>query len=144
MARYKAAVETDRPIEDVFAYVSDFSTTQEWDPGVERAERLDEGDIGVGSEFRLVAVFMGRRNTITYRVTEYEAPNLITLRGETPTVVSLDRITFERTDGGTRLVYDADLSLKGFMRIGDPLLGVAFKRIGDNALAGMRSRLGGR
>lgn len=32
MARYRAAVQTTRARDDVFAFLSDFSTTQEWDP----------------------------------------------------------------------------------------------------------------
>jgi Polyketide cyclase / dehydrase and lipid transport len=33
MAHYNASVETPRPLDEVFAYLSDFSTTEEWDPG---------------------------------------------------------------------------------------------------------------
>ena len=59
MARYTATVETPRERRDVFAYLSDFSTTQEWDPGVAEAERLDDGPVAVGTRFRVVAEFMG-------------------------------------------------------------------------------------
>ena len=34
MARYTATLDTPRERYDVAAYLSDFSTTQEWDPGV--------------------------------------------------------------------------------------------------------------
>src|SRR5687768_965981 len=40
--------------------------------------------------------------------------------GENATIVSLDRITCEPSDGGTRVTYDADLVLKGPLRIADP------------------------
>ena len=66
------------------------------------------------------------------------------LRGENATVVSLDRITFEPSDEGTRVTYDADLALKGPLRIADPLLGLAFDRVGDRALEGLRETLGSR
>jgi hypothetical protein len=33
MARYRATFDTPCEREDVFAYLSDFSTTEEWDPG---------------------------------------------------------------------------------------------------------------
>jgi len=33
-------------------------------------------------------------------------------------------------DGGTRIVYDADLALKGAFKLADPLLRVAFRRVG--------------
>jgi len=42
MARYKASLDTPRPPDEVFAYLSDFSTTAEWDPGVVEAERLGD------------------------------------------------------------------------------------------------------
>lgn len=142
MARYRASVDTRRGVEDVFAYLSDFSTTREWDPGVVQAERLDGEPIGVGAEFRLVAQFLGRRAPLTYRIVEYNPPHAVTFRGENATVLSRDRITLEATDRGTRITYDADLRLKGPLRIAGPLLGLAFDRVGDRALAGLRRTLG--
>ena len=143
MAHYNASVETPRPPDEVFAYLSDFSTTEEWDPGVAEAQRLDEGPIAVGSRFNVVADFMGRKTPLTYAVVAYDAPHAVTLRGENATVVSLDTITLEPTaTGGTRVSYDADLTLKGPLGIGDPLLKLVFNRIGDRAVAGLREVLG--
>jgi carbon monoxide dehydrogenase subunit G len=144
MARYKATVDTPLPPAEAFAYLSDFSTAEEWDPGTVQAERLGKGPVGEGTEFRLVAAFLGRNTTLTYRIVEFDPPNALTFRGENSTVVSLDRITFESSDGGTRVLYDADLKLKGLLTLADPLLGLAFNRIGDSALAGMRKALGTR
>ena len=142
MARYVASVDTPKQPAEVFEYLSDFSNALEWDPGVVEAERLGDGPVAVGTEFRLVAVFLSRRNTLTYTVVEYEPPLHVTFRGENTSVISLDRITFEaQPTGGTRVTYDAALTLKGAMKIADPLLGLAFKRTGDQALAGMRAKL---
>jgi carbon monoxide dehydrogenase subunit G len=142
MAQYKASVDTPQPPGEVFAYLSDFSTTAEWDPGVIEAEQLDDAPVAAGSEFRLVVDFLHRKTTLTYRVVEYDPPSAVTFRGENSSVVSLDRITFEPSDGGTRITYNADLALKGPLRLADPLLALAFKRVGDRALAGMRKTLG--
>jgi carbon monoxide dehydrogenase subunit G len=142
IARYNATVDTPHPPDEVFAYLSDFSTAQQWDPGTVQSERIGEGPLGEGAEFRLVASFLGRKTTLIYRIVEYDPPNAVAFRGENSTVVSLDRITFERSEGGTRVTYDADLTLRGWLKIADPLLGIAFKRIGDQALTGMRKTIG--
>jgi Polyketide cyclase / dehydrase and lipid transport len=141
MARYRASIDTSREREEMFAYLSDFSTTEEWDPGVVSATRGDVGPARVGSEFHLVARFLGRENELTYRITEYDPPCAVTFRGENATVISEDRITFEPLATGTRITYDADLRLKGPTRAADWFLGLAFKRVGERALAGLTKRL---
>lgn len=141
MARYRASIETPREREEVFTYLSDFSTTQEWDPGVVEARRRDHGPIGQGAEFHLIAKFLGRTSELTYRIVEYDPPHAVTLRGENATVISQDRITFDSLADGTRITYDAELTLKGPLRLADPLLRPAFMKVGERARAGLASRL---
>jgi len=142
VARYKASVNTPQSCPEAFAYLSDFTTAPEWDPGTLACERLDEGPLGEGSEFRLLASVLGRKTSLVYRIVEYDPPNAVTFRGENATAISLDRITFEPSDTGTTVTYDADLTLKGWLKVAGPLFGPVFKRIGDNALAGMRKAIG--
>jgi carbon monoxide dehydrogenase subunit G len=142
VARYNASLDTERTLASVFAYLSDFSSTREWDPNVVDAERIGDGPIAVGTEFRLWTSFAGRRSAITYRVVEFDPPRAVTFRGENALVTSLDRITFEAIEGGTRVVYDADLRLKGLFKVGEPLLRLALNRLGRQALAGLRRTLG--
>jgi hypothetical protein len=39
MADYTASIDTPRPPAETFAYLSDFSRTEEWDPGDDAAHR---------------------------------------------------------------------------------------------------------
>lgn len=143
MARYRTVIDSPKPREELFPYLADFSNAQEWDPGVVKASRGDTGDVQVGSGFRLTAAFMGRETPLTYRVTAMDAPRSVTFRGENSTVVSLDTITFADRPTGTRVTYDADLQLKGPLKLGEPLLRLAFGRIGDKARDGLRDVLDG-
>jgi carbon monoxide dehydrogenase subunit G len=142
MAHYNASLDTPRPPDEMFAYLSDFSSTQEWDPGVIKAQRLGDAPVRKGTEFRLLTSFLGRKIPLIYRIVEYDPPSAVTFRGESSTVISLDRITFEPSEMGTRITYDADLALKGRFKLAGPLLRVAFKRVGDRALAGLRETVG--
>ena len=71
MAHYTDTLETPRALAEVFAYLSDFSTTQEWDPGVHEAEQVDAGPVRLGSGFRVVADFLGRRAELTYEIVDF-------------------------------------------------------------------------
>src|SRR5205085_1277428 len=91
MAHYRASLQVSLGCEEAFDYLSDFSRTEEWDPGVVEATRLDRGEVRVGSEFRLSAGFLGRTVALTYEVIECHRPLVITFRGENATVVPRGR-----------------------------------------------------
>lgn len=139
MARYRTTVPSDRTPDATFAYLADFSSTAEWDPGIDRAERLDAGPVTVGSRFRVVARFLGRDVELVYTVTEHDAAaRRIVLRGENTTTVSVDEIV---VGDDASVTYDADLTLKGPGKLFDPVLGLLFGRVGDRAADGLRATL---
>ena len=134
-------VTVDRPAEVVFDYVSDFTTTTEWDPGTVRTVRVD-GDGGVGTTYRNTSRFLGRTTELTYVVKESSPHHRIGLRGENSTVVALDTMTLRQPrPGTTELTYRAEFTFKGGWRLLTPLLAPAFRRLGDEAEAGLRRAL---
>jgi hypothetical protein len=140
MITIEEAVSTLRARPDVFAYVADFSTAAQWDPGV-RSSRRVSGDGGVGSKYLVEAAFGKRVVHLTYEVVEYESPVRIVLHGSAPTLDAIDDIRFEEVDGGTRVVYRACFSLKGVLRVAGPLFRPAFIRLGRRALSGLEREL---
>jgi carbon monoxide dehydrogenase subunit G len=142
MARYRGTVLTDRPIEEVFDYLSDFSNVEEWDPGVVEAELLDPDPRREGARFRVVSSFLGRDVPLVYETVRFERPHRIVLRAESSTVISRDTITLESGFADRTLVsYDADLRLKGLARIGELPMRLLFRRVGEQAKAGLKQRL---
>ena len=57
----------------VFDYLSDFTHTNEWDPGTVETRRTS-GDGGVGTTYANTSEFMGRRSELTYETVELRAP----------------------------------------------------------------------
>lgn len=142
MANFYTAIDVEGlQVEDAFGYLADFSSSAEWDPGVVRASRNDEGPIGVGSSFEVAAAFLGRTVDLTYEIVEFRENDTVTLRAENASVVSLDTLTFTPTESGTIVSYDADLVGKGAMRLIGPVLQLLFNRIGRDAEAGLRQHL---
>ncbi len=143
MAHYRAVVETEWPIEVAFDYLASFDNVAEWDPGVSEARCLSAEAPAADAVFEVTASFLGRRVPLTYETTELEPPNRVVLRAETATVTSLDTLTFTRRGGLTEVTYDAELRLRGPLKLADPLLSLAFGRLGDRAREGLARRLGG-
>ena len=139
--RFRKEIEVARPVEQVFGYVADFSNTSEWDPGVADARKLADDPVGVDSEFDVVAVFRGKRHRFHYVVTSFERDRRIVLAGDGQRARSTDEVTFEPAAVGTRLAYTADIHLKGVYRLAEPFLASVFSRMGDEALAGLKSVL---
>lgn len=134
-------IETALPLESTFDYIADFANSQEWDPGVVTARRLDDGPVGVGSRYELGVRMGGRVAPMEYRITTYDRPHRVVLTGSGSGVEAVDDIRFESVADGTAIDYTADIRLGGLLRLAQPFLGGTFERIGRDAAGGMRQTL---
>jgi NAD(P)-dependent dehydrogenase (short-subunit alcohol dehydrogenase family) len=138
--RLQKIVIVGKPLDVVFDYLSDFTTTTEWDPGtVVTVNR--HGDGGVGTAYLNTSTFLGRKTQLTYIVREFIPGKRIRLQGENKTVTAVDTMTFRGVEGGTEVTYTAEFTFKGPSRLLAPLLKPAFERLGNEAEAGMRKAL---
>ena len=144
MARYKDTIVSPWSAEQVFDYMAMFSNVSEWDPTAAEAHPVDGDQPGEGARFHVLVKWMGRELPLEYTTTAYERPRRLVLRAENATTISEDTVTVRPTESGCEMVYDARLTLKGLARVIDPLFGLAFKRLGDNAADGLRRELGRR
>jgi carbon monoxide dehydrogenase subunit G len=138
--RLERTVRTDKPLTKVFDYLSDFTTTTDWDPGTVSTVR-EQGDGGVGTTYRNTSEFMGRQTELRYVVQELVPGERIKLRGENKTVISTDTMTFRPAGDQTEVTYSAEFDFKGPVRYLAPLLRPALNRLGDQAEQGLRQAL---
>ncbi len=122
--------------------MADFSNAAQWDPGVTSAHRLDDAEIGLGSQFDLSVPIAGRAKVLRYRVSEFEPGRRVAFTATTSMLRSVDTLTFKARPAGCEMTYDADLRLTGFAGIANPLLALALRRIGDRARDSLRHVLG--
>ncbi len=141
MTHLKETIEVKAPLQQAFRYTADFANIEQWDPGVTRSRRLDDGPLREGSRFQ-VTVKAGLSPTdMEYVVTDFEPPHRIVLQGRGGTIEALDEIRFNQADGGTRIDYSADIRLGGLAGLAQPFLGAVLARVGRNAMAGLQSAL---
>jgi NAD(P)-dependent dehydrogenase (short-subunit alcohol dehydrogenase family) len=139
--RLQETIEVPRAIDDVFAYTSNFSNAEQWDPGVAESVRTGRGPIGIGTAFELRVKFGPRSIPMTYVIREYDPPKRVVLEGRGDSVHARDDIAFAVTPRGTRITYTADISLLGASRIVEPALKGALDRVGKNAVRGLQTVL---
>ncbi len=138
--KLQRSVETNATPAAVFAYLSDFTTTNEWDPGTVRTE-LVSGDGGVGTTYHNVSKFMGRETELTYEVVTHQPNAVFALRGENSSVVANDTMDIAAQGNGSKVTYTADFQFKGLGKLIAPLLAPALKKLGDEAEEGLRTAL---
>jgi hypothetical protein len=144
MARYQAAVQSRWPAAETFAYLATFSNAVDWDPGVLASEQLDPGPVAMGTRFRLVVSFAGRRLPLTYRVTGYQPDREVLLAATSGLLCATDKIVVTGGADGSAVSYAAEVRLRGPLRVLDPLLRPRFRAIADRAATGLAHALEGR
>jgi hypothetical protein len=143
MASYRTSVSTAWSPETAFDFMADLRNFAIWDPGVSSVRLVRGAGPGLGTAFD-VDVHAGPRTiTLRYETTEFQRPDRLVVVAATPTLVSVDEIVVEKELGGATVTYDADLSLRGVLRLANPLLAIAFRHIGDRAAGGLRRTLAG-
>ncbi len=144
MAHYHATIDSPRGQAETFVYLATFSNAAQWDPGVLSGEQRDPGPVRVGTRFRLVVPFLGRRLPLTYVVTRYSRDGMIALEAVNGLLRLVDWIEVAAAGDGATVSYDADVRLRGPLRLLDPVLQRGFGAVGERAAAGLASALAGR
>lgn len=141
MATYRTVLPSTRAPADAFAYLARFSNAAHWDPGVAAAEDLTPGPPALGSAYRLMVRSFGITSPLTYRIVTFDPPRRVVLQAENAFVRSTDTIDVAGGPDGATVTYTAMLAVKGPAAVLGPLVGVAFRRIGDRAAGGLRAAL---
>ena len=78
-----------RPIADVWSFLSDLRNESQWWRGVYRSDRL-EGDGGVGTRYYLHATLIGIPSDADVLVTKFQPPQLIAIKATGRLVYTCD------------------------------------------------------
>jgi uncharacterized protein YndB with AHSA1/START domain len=141
MTDVERTVTVSTPLERVWAYVSDFTTTEQWDPPTVSTTRTS-GDGGVGTTYHNVSKILGTEQEVDYVVREYVERERLQLAGDAGSVQLLDTITFAATaEGGTSVTYHAEFTPTGAAKLATPLLPAALKLLGDKVADSLREHL---
>ena len=106
------------------------------------ARQLDPGPVRPGTRFRLVVPFLGRRMVLTYQVVTLVPGQEVALAASSRLLRATDRILVAADRENVTVRYEADVRLRGPLRLLDVLLRPGFRAVGERAAAGLTRALG--
>jgi uncharacterized protein YndB with AHSA1/START domain len=143
MATLEISIVINRPIEEVFACVSNPENIPKWSSLSREVKITSAGSIGVGSTYRSVVAFLGRRIEGETEITEYEPNRSFAEKSKSGPFPVENRTTFERVNGGTRVNFTAVAEPGGFFKLAEPLLVGMIKRQFEADFANVKDLLEG-
>jgi uncharacterized protein YndB with AHSA1/START domain len=127
MVSVEIPVNIDRPVEEVYAYLSDVARIPEWNSMVDEVVPSDT-PLRVGSTAHIKMRLIGRRIEATLEILELEPNRRIVVRTGEPISVT-DTYSFEALgEGRSRLTYSSVGETKGFFKLADPIVGRIVKK----------------
>jgi uncharacterized protein YndB with AHSA1/START domain len=126
VARVTNRITIQRPIEDVFAVLTDVEQTATWFPGDVEEHWTSPPPHGVGSTRHAVVTMFGRRTENDAVTTEYDPPYRAAIRGTTPNAPFEAGLTFARDGDGTHVEVTSEFFLTGWTRPMGALVAAAY------------------
>ena len=140
MTSFHASVRIERPLEDVFAYLSDPENFPRWNSAV-RTVRPTAPERALGSTYAMTRDLTTGRAENELEITSLEPPHefaIRTLSGPTPFVY---RYRLTPNNGSTLLELDAEVELSGAAALLGPLARRAVKGGVEENFATLKSVL---
>ena len=132
------SVTVNRPVEEVWDFLSNFENTTRWSRGVLEARQTSEGPLGVGSTLQTVVRAFGRRRTADYLVTEYEPNHAFAFTVTSAPMTSRARYSIEPAEAGTRLTASGEAEATGLFKLLAPIVVRTLKRHSQDDLNNLK------
>src|SRR2546423_15671244 len=120
MAKIEFSIAVRRPVEEVFAYLTDPANLPEWQSSAIEGRMEAAGPMAKGARFVEARKFMGRRFESTLEVTEYDPPRRFAFRVVSGPVPFRADHPLEPSDGGTQLSVVGEGESGGFFKAAEP------------------------
>lgn len=130
--RFDLHIQIYRPLKQVFTFVITPENNFEWQYGTLASAQTSQGEICLGTRFRTVWLFMGRRIETLYQVTELEANKRYGFASLAGPVDSRAYYAFEMVKGGTRIQLSTETNPRGLFKTEDAMVQKFKKQYQEN------------
>jgi hypothetical protein len=119
MINFSLSTQIYRSLKQVFSFVTTPENDFQWQYGTLASTQLSKGEMGIGTLFRSMGHFMGRRVESTYEVTEFEPNKKFGFKSLSGPMHSHTLYTFEVIEGSTRINISSQASPRDLFKTAD-------------------------
>jgi uncharacterized protein YndB with AHSA1/START domain len=141
MITHELEIPINRPVEAVFAYLTDVTTYTRWQPGLVEYRQTSAGPLAVGSTGVAVRTVMGQRNESTWQVTELVANRAYTLKSTSGPLAYEHAHTLQTEGSSTRLQVRFQAQPTGLLKIAEPMMAGGIKKDLDEGYQHLKALL---
>jgi hypothetical protein len=127
MIRHQVNLQINRPVEEVFAFLTNAANHAKWDALSVEMEPQEPGDWHQGLKFREVRKLGGRDTEVYSQLAVFDLNRRMELQSLTGPYFHGTWI-FEPKANGTQLLYTAEMKMGGVMRLLEPLIAGGFRK----------------
>ena len=120
VASISTTVEIDRPIEEVFEYLTNLDNAPEW--SVEVVDVRHDGPLQVGATGQDVRMMGKKQVTMPWTVTEFTPPHRMVLDYTEPFPINAAFLFASTPSGGTRVTCNTEMKPTGRWKLMSPLM----------------------
>ena len=131
----------DKPIRDVFAFVSNPNNMSKWNSAVVSLQQVTPGEVGVGTKFKTVGEMMGRRIEGEMQITAYEPDTKCGFQVKAGPMQVDMTMTFKTVGTGTKISLNAQGNPAGFFKLAEGVMAGRVKSMMEENLARLKSSL---
>ena len=118
----------NRPVRQVFDFMSTPENDFQWQYGTLASARISEGISNIGTFFRSIGHWMGRRNLSTFEVTEYEMNKKYGFKSLSGPLNSHTSYTFEIANGNTKIIISTQANAANSLQMDEDILEKKMKK----------------
>jgi uncharacterized protein YndB with AHSA1/START domain len=126
------SLKVKRPVDEVFAYLTDVDRQAEWSNAVVESRREGFGQVGRGTRYHCKIRFLGRLVEGVAEVSDYQPNRRIEFTNLTGPMPYTWDIVVEPSDGGTLLTSHGQAEPAGVFKLAAPVIRGAMKQQAEN------------
>jgi uncharacterized membrane protein len=141
MITFDLGILIDRPVENVFAFISNPMNLPKWQSMVAKVEPAFSGPVGIGSKYKIQSEVMGRKMEGVMEITDFIPSEKFGFKNVAGPVQVQAVVTFKPAGTGTRLNLNGQGEPGGVFKLAEGVLAKQVKSQMEENLKRLKSVL---